>query len=155
MSPGKGSVRGPSRSRGSRCPRASRRNRSRSFGPPCERAAGPCSQAPSRRRSGPIPASWKRVQTATGRLQLAIPELFETIEALGRSGGPTITSKSFPLVLSAGERRSFTANTIYRDPKWRRKALQDALTLSPNDAATLELTDGDRARLERLTDAAA
>ena len=95
----------------------------------------------------PPEVSWKRVQTATGHLQLAIPELFQPIEALGGSGGPAITNQSFPLVLSAGERRSFTANTIYRDPKWRRKALQDALTLSPNDAATLELTDGDRARL--------
>ncbi len=66
-----------------------------------------------------------------------------------------ITSETFPLVLSAGERRSFTSNTIYRDPKWRRKALAEALALSPNDAAALEIADGDRARLERLTDAAA
>ena len=79
--------------------------------------------------------------------QLAILELFEAIEALGRSRGPAITSETFPLVLSAGERRSFTANTIYRDPKWRRKAFEDALTLSPNDAAALEIADGDPARL--------
>lgn len=95
----------------------------------------------------PPEVSWERVQTATGRLQLAIPELLEAIGDLGRSRGPAITSKSFPLVLSAGERRSFTANTIYRDPKWRRKAFEDALTLSRGDAATLQLVDGDRARL--------
>lgn len=95
----------------------------------------------------PPEVSWQRVQTATGRLQLAIPELFEAIEALGRSPGPAITSDAYPLVLSAGERRSFTANTIYRDPKWRRRAFEDALTLSPGDAQTLDLTNGDRARL--------
>ena len=50
-------------------------------------------------------------------------------------------------MLSAGERRSFTANTIYRDPRWRRKALEEALALSPHDAAALEIGDGDRVRL--------
>ncbi|MCY3971098.1 MAG: molybdopterin-dependent oxidoreductase [Acidobacteria bacterium] len=95
----------------------------------------------------PPEVSWQRVQTATGRLQLAIPELFKAIEALGRSRGPEITSDAYPLVLSAGERRSFTANTIYRDPKWRRRAFEDALTLSPGDAQSLDLTNGDRARL--------
>lgn len=91
--------------------------------------------------------SWERVQTATGRLQLAIPELFEAVDELAAEDGPAITSEAFPLVLSAGERRSFTANTIYRDPGWRRKALEEALTLSPNDAATLEIGDGDLVRL--------
>lgn len=95
----------------------------------------------------PPEVSWKRVQTANGRLQLAVPDLFDAIEALSENHGPAITSSSFPFVLSAGERRSFTANTIYRDPNWRRKAFEDALALSPNDAAALELSDGDRARL--------
>ena len=95
----------------------------------------------------PPEVSWKRVQTATGRLQLAIPELFEAIDELAAVDGPAITSEAFPLVLSAGERRSFTANTIYRDPRWRRKAREEALALSPNDAATLEIGDGDLVRL--------
>ncbi len=95
----------------------------------------------------PPKVSWDRVQTATGRLQLAIPELFGAIHALVAAEGPAITSGTFPLVLSAGERRSFTANTIYRDPRWRRKALEEALALSPHDAAALEIGDGDRVRL--------
>ena len=95
----------------------------------------------------PPEVSWERVQTATGRLQLAIPDLFEAIDELGAVDGPAITSETFPLVLSAGERRSYTANTIYRDPRWRRKALEEALALSPNDAAALEIGDGDPVRL--------
>ena len=95
----------------------------------------------------PPEVSWERVQTATGRLQLAIPELFEAVDALAVTDGPAITSEAFPLVLSAGERRSYTANTIYRDPLWRRRALEEALALSPNDAAALEISDGDRVRL--------
>lgn len=97
--------------------------------------------------SDPPEVSWQRVQTANGRLQLAIPELFGALEALLAEAGPGITSASFPLVLSAGERRSYTANTIYRDPAWRRKAMEEALALSPNDAAELDIADGDRVRL--------
>lgn len=95
----------------------------------------------------PPEVSWERVQTATGRLQLAIPELFDAVDDLAATDGPAITSEAFPLVLSAGERRSYTANTIYRDPLWRRRALEEALALSPNDAAALEISDGDRVRL--------
>ncbi len=91
--------------------------------------------------------SWQRVGTANGRLQLAIPELFDAIEELVVDAGPGITSAAFPLVLSAGERRSYTANTIYRDPAWRRKAMEEALALSADDAAALEIADGDRVRL--------
>jgi anaerobic selenocysteine-containing dehydrogenase len=42
-------------------------------------------------------------------------------------------------VLSAGERRSFTANTIIRDPAWRKKDGDGALRLHPDDAGDLGL----------------
>ncbi len=54
---------------------------------------------------------------------------------------------AFPLVLSAGERRSSTANTIYRDPSWRKNDQQGALRVSPADAERLGLAAGDRARV--------
>ncbi len=54
---------------------------------------------------------------------------------------------AFPFVLAAGERRSSTANTIYRDPSWRKLDKQGALRLSPADADRLGLTDGDRAKV--------
>ena len=54
---------------------------------------------------------------------------------------------AFPFVLSAGERRSFTANTILRDPAWRRKDAAGALRINPVDAQSLGLVDGGRARL--------
>ena len=37
-------------------------------------------------------------------------------------------------MLSAGERRSFTANTIMRDPTWRKRDPAGALRVSPGDA---------------------
>ena len=53
----------------------------------------------------------------------------------------------FPLVLSAGERRSFTANTIFRNPEWRRKDRDGALRIHPDDAEAAGAIDGGRVRL--------
>jgi anaerobic selenocysteine-containing dehydrogenase len=50
-------------------------------------------------------------------------------------------------VLSAGERRSFTANTILRDPEWRKKDPEGSLRINPEDAARLGIADGDHVRL--------
>jgi anaerobic selenocysteine-containing dehydrogenase len=50
-------------------------------------------------------------------------------------------------VLSAGERRSLTANTIFRDPAWRKRDGGGALRISEADAAALGLHDGDGAVL--------
>ena len=50
-------------------------------------------------------------------------------------------------MLSAGERRAFTANTIMRDPAWRRRDPEGRLRISTTDAARLGLNAGDRVRL--------
>ena len=49
--------------------------------------------------------------------------------------------------MSAGERRTSTANTIFRDPAWRTKDRDGALRVSPDDARGLGVTDGDRVRV--------
>ena len=56
-------------------------------------------------------------------------------------------NREFPFVLSAGERRSFTANTILRDPAWRRKDPSGALRINPEDADRLGLAAGGRVRV--------
>jgi anaerobic selenocysteine-containing dehydrogenase len=48
-------------------------------------------------------------------------------------------------VLSVGERRSFTANDIFRDPGWRKQDADGRLRVSAEDAARLGLVDGARA----------
>ncbi len=60
---------------------------------------------------------------------------------------PQEASAEFPFLLSAGERRSFTANTIIRDPQWRRKDYDGALYINPEDAARLNLGEGSTARI--------
>ncbi|MGP4026259.1 molybdopterin dinucleotide binding domain-containing protein [Actinomadura sp. 3N407] len=50
-------------------------------------------------------------------------------------------------VLSAGERRAFTANPIIRDPAWRRRDPTGTLRMNDDDAARLGLAAGDCAHL--------
>jgi anaerobic selenocysteine-containing dehydrogenase len=90
--------------------------------------------------------SWKRVATPDGRIRLAVPELFDELDALA-AGDVAGTSPELPFVLSAGERRGFTANTIIRDPDWRRKDRAGALRIHPDDAARIGVEDGGRVRL--------
>jgi anaerobic selenocysteine-containing dehydrogenase len=89
----------------------------------------------------------RRIETADGKVSLAIPMLLDELDGLAAEPAPLATDPEFPFVLSAGERRSSTANTIYRDPAWRKKDAHGALRMSPVDAAALGLDDGARARI--------
>jgi anaerobic selenocysteine-containing dehydrogenase len=84
--------------------------------------------------------TWTYVGTDNKRITLEIPALLAEVADLAAAPA-TWTSPEFPFVLSAGERRSFTANTIIRNPAWRRKDTRGALRISPQDATTLGLTD--------------
>jgi anaerobic selenocysteine-containing dehydrogenase len=79
------------------------------------------------------------------KLQLTLDDLLLELERLPRR--PAARDAEFPFVLSAGERRSFTANTIIRDREWRKKDPDGALRISPADAAALGVEDGQRVRL--------
>ncbi|MBZ0232357.1 MAG: molybdopterin-dependent oxidoreductase [Deltaproteobacteria bacterium] len=93
----------------------------------------------------------RRIGTPDRKIHLDLPDLLDelgkTLASRGEAGDP-----SFPMVLSAGERRSFTANTIMRDPTWRKKDAGGALRMSPEDAAALGVVTGDRVRLSTRRD---
>jgi len=90
--------------------------------------------------------AWNLLRTLDQKIQLAVPELLAEITRLADAPS-RYTTDEYPLVLSAGERRSFTANTIMRDPGWRKKDLEGALRLSPADAESLGVVDGARVRV--------
>lgn len=56
-----------------------------------------------------------------------------------------LTTDEFSIVLSAGERRAFTANDILRNLERRRRDTDGALRVSAADAEALGLVDGGRA----------
>ena len=90
--------------------------------------------------------SWKRLKTGEGKITLDIPELLEFVGALSPADIPG-SDPEWPFVFSAGERRSFTANTIIRDPQWRKKDEKGALRLSEDDAVLVGVVTGDKVRL--------
>jgi formate dehydrogenase len=91
-------------------------------------------------------ATWERLESDDRRIHLAVPELLAELRGLEREQ-PGPRDPAFPFVLAAGERRTSTANTIFRDPAWRRKDGDGALRMNPADAARLGLADGGRARV--------
>jgi len=93
----------------------------------------------------PYEASWSRVRTPGGRINLAIPELFAELEKLAAGPGPR--DRAYPFILSAGERRSDTTNTIIRNPAALAKARAGTLRINVADACRLGCADGDRVRL--------
>jgi anaerobic selenocysteine-containing dehydrogenase len=87
-----------------------------------------------------------RISHADRRIAIGVPEMLEALAGL-HGGPPTLTCDELPIVLAVGERRSFTANDIFRDPAWRKTDPGGALRVSVADAARLGLTDGGRARV--------
>ena len=93
----------------------------------------------------------KRIKTPDKKLHVLLPDLLAELRTLLGSPEPT-RDAAFPFVLTAGERRSFTANTIIRDPQWRKKDAGGALRIPPEDAAVLGVASGDPVRLTTRRD---
>ncbi|WP_414433503.1 molybdopterin-dependent oxidoreductase [Alcanivorax sp. IL1] len=85
---------------------------------------------------------WDFIAHKDRRIHLAIPEMLNELTSLT----PRTRSEDYPFVLMAGERRSYNANQIYRDPAWRKMDPHGSMRMHPQDAETLALTDGDRAQ---------
>jgi anaerobic selenocysteine-containing dehydrogenase len=90
--------------------------------------------------------TWKRVKTGDGLVHAEIPELLGELAELATETPPG-GDPEWPLLLSAGERRAFTANTTFRDPAWRKKDPDGALRVAPTDAERIGLTNGSAAAL--------
>lgn len=90
--------------------------------------------------------AWGMLRTDDARIHLDIPELMGELRGLAGEEPPRLPD-GFDVVLSAGERRSSTANTALRDPSWRKKDPHGALRVSTVDAARLGLADGAKARV--------
>lgn len=90
--------------------------------------------------------SWDMVKTPDHKINASIPELLADLADLP-DAPIDHRSEEFPFILAAGERRSFTANTIMRDPSWRKKGAEGALRITPADAAAVGVEDGGRIRI--------
>lgn len=81
-----------------------------------------------------------------GKLHLLMGEMSDEIDYLAKYRLPTRTDE-FPLILSAGERRLYTANTLIRDPEWMKSNNPASLFVHPDDAAELGIAEAAQANL--------
>jgi formate dehydrogenase len=91
-------------------------------------------------------ADFEYLGHADKKIAVDVPEMLSEVRAL-RDAMPGWASEDLPIILSAGERRSYTANDIFRNPGWRKRDGAGAVRVSPEDAMALGLEDGGRARI--------
>ncbi len=88
---------------------------------------------------------WSLLKTTDKRIYLEIPEMLAALRELATED---LTNNDFPFILMAGERRSYNANQIYRDPTWRKVDHKGAMRMNPEDAAALGIINGDTVACE-------
>jgi anaerobic selenocysteine-containing dehydrogenase len=82
---------------------------------------------------------WSLIKNKDKRIYLEIPEMLEELRNLRNED---LSNADFPFVLMAGERRSYNANQIYRNPEWRRIDPNGAMRIHPEDAKALGIENG-------------
>ncbi|MEM9721172.1 MAG: molybdopterin-dependent oxidoreductase [Bacteroidota bacterium] len=87
---------------------------------------------------------WKLIRHKDKKVHLEIPEMLKWLEKLPKQAQEVETVKAqYPFNLIAGERRTYNANTILRNPEWRKTDKEGALKIHPADAVGLGIKNGD------------
>ncbi|MEM9254087.1 MAG: molybdopterin-dependent oxidoreductase [Pseudomonadota bacterium] len=90
-------------------------------------------------------SAWSRLGN-DGKIRLDLPELLAELSQLTKRPEDEADT-DYPFVLMAGERRDYSANTIYRDSGWRRKDPTGSLRMNPQDAERLGVNSGGTVRI--------
>ena len=93
--------------------------------------------------------NFAEIKTADGKINLHIPELLEELQSVEakREEEAMKMDNEFPMLLMAGKHFSMNANTLMRDPAWNEGRRACTLAMHPDDAAALNLTDGQHVRV--------
>ena len=93
--------------------------------------------------------NFAEIKTADKKINLHIPELIDELRSIDtqREEAALTLPKEFPLVLMAGKHCSMNANTLMRDPSWNEGKRACTLAMHPDDAANLNLKDGQQVRV--------
>ena len=92
--------------------------------------------------------SWELIRHKDKKIHLEIPEMLEWLQALASNNkNEERKERKYPFNLLAGERRSYNANAIIRDPQWRKKDSEGDLKINPEDAKKYELENGNQVKV--------
>ena len=91
---------------------------------------------------------WDLIAHKDKKVHLYIPELMSWLDKLPE----TLTEiehleQLFPFNLIAGERRGYNANTVIRDPEWRKNDQEGYLKMNPQDAEILDIQSNDTVKV--------
>jgi len=88
--------------------------------------------------------SWELIRHPDKKVHLAIPELLNWLNDLpSKTTLEEKKKRKYPFNLLAGERRSYNANATLRNPEWRKKDMEGALKINPDDAIAYNIENGD------------
>ena len=91
--------------------------------------------------------SWNLIRHKDKKVHLHIAEMLNWLDDLPeKAKAEAQKEQEYPFNLMAGERRSYNANGILRNPDWRKKEKVGLLKMNPEDAANLGLENDQKAR---------
>ncbi|MBF0238057.1 MAG: molybdopterin-dependent oxidoreductase [SAR324 cluster bacterium] len=91
----------------------------------------------------------EEVRHSDKRLQLYVPEVEDWVQRINPDEEQKELEQNadFPMVLMAGQHMPMNANTLMRNPEWNRGKRDCVLSMNPQDAEKLALTDGEKVRI--------
>ena len=89
------------------------------------------------------------IKTPSGRIDVYIPELEEQARKLDAASEEIDLQlpADFPLILNAGRHMKYNANTLMRNPEWNAGKRACTIDISPDDAESLGLSDGQQVKI--------
>jgi anaerobic selenocysteine-containing dehydrogenase len=89
------------------------------------------------------------LSTADKRINVFIPDLAEWVKTINPESEAKALEPDpeYPLVFSAGRHSNITVNTQLRNPEWNRGRRACVLAMNPEDAKSMNLTDGQKVRI--------
>ena len=92
--------------------------------------------------------SWELIRHKDKKVHLEIPEMLQWLDDLPNKVVTEVKKeRKYPFNLIAGERRSYNANAVIRNPEWRKKDTEGVLKINPEDAKIYALENGDWVQL--------
>jgi anaerobic selenocysteine-containing dehydrogenase len=91
----------------------------------------------------------ENIKTPDGKVHLHIPSLDEWVEEINPADElKALENRNYSMVLVAGERTDFNANSLMRNPEWTGGTRACAMRMHPDDARELGLETGMAALIE-------
>ena len=89
------------------------------------------------------------LRTEDKRINLVIPELADWVQSITPASEEQDLEPDpeYPLILTAGRRTDYNANTIMRNPEWTKGKRVCTVLMNPADADALGLSDGETVRV--------